>query len=595
MKTKLLILGIFCISFKLIGQNNTPILDRIVTVKVVNESISKTLNIISEAADFNFSYNNSVLNTNSKVSIHAEKRSVQEVLDQLFQGQVTYQQIGKHLVLQKKPIAKPSKRIQSGTNKPVRYNYVLSGYLRDLNEGEGLKNVSIYEKSTLTSTMSGDFGYFKTTISSKSDEIELKFSKQGFQDTSLKIKYDNNGLITLNLNLIELNPILDPDIDVDTSNVSEFNSLDTITPVLAWHDSSKLKVEETKVGKWLIGTYQKINENNIRDSFNRKWQLTLIPPIGTNRDLSGFVTNDLSVNLFAGYNGGVNGAEFGGLVNIVKNDMIGAQFSGFGNIVGRRTEGAQFAGFFNHNLGEVNAFQAAGFYNYNNQDSRGVQLAGFVNVNRGKLEGVQGAGFVNLAKEVDGGQIAGFINMAKKVRGFQIGIINIADTNTGIAIGILNFIKNGMHQIELSSNESEQYGLAYRSGTGKFYSNVMISSQLPTQDRRSIVTYGFGVGTTLRLSNTFRITSDISSQQMTIDFLSDYLNLQNRLTAALEIKLIKGLAIFGGVSLNHMLNDTLDPNYDTKFKDFGRQNVWSYSSRVSQKAWTGFQFGLRIL
>lgn len=674
----ILILSIVC-STVLQSQTTTPILDRKVTIKIVKQTLGKTLNIIAETANFNFSYSNSVVKTNKIVSIMAENRSVREVLDQLFNKELSYQQIGNHLVLQRKPVPKQTNHIQGNSDKPIKYSYIITGYIRNLENGDGLSQASIYDKQTLSGTVSGDFGYYKLEVSSRLSVIELRFSKSDYKDTIVKIGFQNNGVIDCHINLVSLIPTIPKEIESDDTlipiQISDSVQLDTSKPQLVWADSSSksdFNIENTRAGKWLISAIQKLNEKNIRDSIHRDWQVTFFPPISTNGELSGLVVNKLSWNLIAGYNGGLDGVEFGGLLNVLRQNMRGAQFSGFGNVVGGDVEGAQFAGFFNHTIGNVNAFQAAGFYNYNRSAATGAQFAGFINLNKGVMTGFQAAGFMNIAEakselvqfagfmnlssniygfqgagfmniaagnsiltqaagfmniskeiygaqiagfmnvaqevngsqiagfmnvadEVNGAQIAGFMNIARKVNGFQLGVFNIADSVNGFALGIFNFIKNGLHQLEFSTNEIGQYGIAYRSGMDKFYSNVMVTSQLPIRDSGTLITNGFGFGTRLRFSDAFRITVDLTCHQLTLNFISKNLNLQNRLQAALEWRLFKGFAVFGGVAVNHMLNDTRDLNYNNRFKNLGPNAFWNQGGTYAQRAWLGYQFGLRLL
>ena len=652
------------------AQTAVPILDRKVTVKITNQPLAKVLNIISETANFNFSYSTSI-KVNRNVTIHAENKTVREVLDQLFNEQVTYQQIGNHLILQRKIIPKNTTQIQGNTEKQSKYNYRITGYIRDLKTGDGIANVSVYERQSLASTLSGDFGYFELPVTSKENQLKIQYSIQGYTDTAVQIPFANNGLIELNINLKnKANQIVDENfvetdtlietiaqIEIDTTKTIKLDSNKT---TIAWAGLpfKNVKVSETQLGKWFINSYQRLTEKNISDSFYRQWQITLIPPIGSNGRLSGLVTNRLSINTLVGYNGGVDGAEFGGFFNFIKHNMHGAQFAGFGNMVGGSVDGAQFAGFFNHNFGNLNGaqfagfynfnhgenegFQAAGFFNMNLKNTNGIQAAGFLNINRGDFNGAQGAGFVNVnggdfngiqaagfvnangrnfngtqvagfvnvngkhinglqmagfinvAKEVDGGQLAGFVNIAKKVRGFQIGIINIADSAEGITLGLVNFIRTGLHQIELNKNENN-YGIAYRSGTRKFYSLFLMNTNLPIKDSNTLMSYGFGIGTAVKLAKPLHLIVDLTSQHLTLNFLSDHLNLQNRLSAGLEWQLVKGVSIFGSASLNHMIADTRDYHYNGYFKNYGAKPIWNNNGTYNQHAWIGYQFGLRLL
>lgn len=623
MKHLALLVLLICFSNYINAQNQTPILDRKVTVKVINEPLGKALNILSETAKFNFSYSTQIIKVNKLVSIHAENRTVKEILDQLLGNEMTYQQIGNHLVIQKKITPRSTSSVSGNAKTPARYDVIVSGYIRDLNSGDGISNVSIYHKPSLANTLSGDFGYYKISLSSKTPELELQIRRDQYLDTVIKITHSGNGVLEQHINLQSVVKIAPETIlaDIDTVTVMTMDSsrsnsiipLDTLPKKvrLVWLDSlEKIKVEDTKIGQWLIGNYQRAINTNIRDSFTRDWQVTFVPPLGTNGSLSGLVENKLSFNVLLGYNGGLHGAEFGGLLNFIRQDMYGVQFAGLGNIVGRNSEGAQFAGLFNHNLGDVRAFQAAGFYNYNHLNAEGVQTAGFMNINRGILDGVQIAGFgniaaqysravqiggfINMADEIDGGQVAGFINIARKVRGFQIGIINIADSSEGIAIGIVNFIKNGIHQLEFSYSDLSQYGIAYRSGSGRFYSVVSFNSQLPYSDTGTLMCYGFAVGHRARLGKHFYWTTDLGAHHMTYNLKSDHLNLHNKLSTGLEIQLFKGFSIFGTASLNHTINDSTDPRYETGFARLGTDILWNNHGRYEQKAWLGYNVGVRV-
>lgn len=218
------------------------------------------------------------------------------------------------------------------------------------------------------------------------------------------------------------------------------------------------------------------------------FQFTFITPVGTNGIMSPKVTSNISVNAIAGYNGGVQGVEFGGFVNVLEYDMKGGQFAGFANVVRGNMVGFQAAGFSNYVHGNANGIMAAGFTNHSNKSGFTIQAAGFSNQCLGSVKGVQAAGFSNFTKDslvglqaagfgnysgteslalqaagfgnvskgnLDGAQIAGFGNTAiGDVRGVQAagfgnacddlngaqmsGFINIADQVKGTQIGFIN-------------------------------------------------------------------------------------------------------------------------------------------------------------
>lgn len=444
----------FALLLSAFAQNGTPILERRISVKIIRQPLGKALDIIAETAQFSFSYNSSVLKASKTVSVMAEQRSVREILDQLFNGELSYQQIGRHLVLQKKPVPKNSNSVQGNSDKPVKYNYTITGYIRDQYNGDGISGTSVFERQTLAGTLAGDFGYYRLMVSSRNERIQLRFSRNGYRDTAVWVRFQNSGIAECHISLqsltpeVEMQPATDDTLFRPSPPLSDTTARDSASPTLVWQQDStpvqQFRVEDTRAGKWLISAVQKISEKNIRDSFHRNWQVTLLPPLASNGILSGLVVNRLSWNIIAGYNGGLEGVEFGGLLNVLRKDMRGAQFSGFGNVVGGQVDGAQFSGFFNHNLGQVNALQAAGFYNYNNtlMPNTGVQMAGFINLNRSALTGAQGAGFMNIAGAgTEGVQASGFMNICEQISGVQAaGFMNISGGSSTLvqAAGFMN-------------------------------------------------------------------------------------------------------------------------------------------------------------
>jgi hypothetical protein len=167
-------------------------------------------------------------------------------------------------------------------------------------------------------------------------------------------------------------------------------------------------------------------------------QVSFVYPIGSNGTNTNAISN-FSVNLLQGTNGGVDGAEFGGFLNIDKHFVKGAQFAGFMNINGGWLYGAQFAGFMNINGQKAEGLQASGFMNINDDVLNGVQGSGFLNINSKKLTGIQGSGFMNIAGAVHGIQGSGFMNIA-------------SDSSKVIqASGFGNFVNGSCYGIQGSS------------------------------------------------------------------------------------------------------------------------------------------------
>ena len=154
-----------------------------------------------------------------------------------------------------------------------------------------------------------------------------------------------------------------------------------------------------------------------------------------------------SIGIFGAYDKNVRVAQISGLANIASGSVFGLQSAGLFNTA-NTIRGMQDSGLFNIS-GNVHGLQAAGLFNISSK----------------KMNGMQAAGLFNVAQEVSGIQAAGLFNCARKVRGVQVGVINIADESDGIALGVFNFIKDGMHHIGFNWDTNDRFDWFIQSGT----------------------------------------------------------------------------------------------------------------------------------
>ena len=367
----------------------------------------------------------------------------------------------------------------------------------------------------------------------------------------------------------------------------------------------------------------------------RPVQLSFITPLGTNGLESGKIANRVSINLFAGYAGGVEGVEVGGFLNVDKSAVRGVQLAGFGNVVGGQTEGFQAAGFFNVNksttrsmqaAGFINVvgdsmigFQAAGFTNIVKKQSTGTQLAGFANITggevqawqaagfaniaKGNVQGAQTAGFINTAGDLDGFQAAGFINIARKVKGVQLGFINVADSvESGVPIGFLSFVrKNGYRKFEFSGSESLYAHAAFKIGVPQLYNIFAVGYQPQAGYFRWGA--GYGLGTERQLSP--RTVANLEGMYYHInedEFWTTQVNelVQLKLTLGYQIG---SVTIFGGPTYNLLISRF----FDEKANRLGSQLApWTFYDRdrnpgnnnffptTNLQMWAGFTGGIRF-
>ena len=381
-----------------------------------------------------------------------------------------------------------------------------------------------------------------------------------------------------------------------------------------------------------------------KDSSARAFQLTLVTPLGTNGVESGNKTNNFSINILAGYNGGLKGLEIGGFANILKGDMDGAQFAGYANVNLRKGKGFQGSGFLNYNhqefkgaqlsgyanvvLANSKGFQGAGFANVVKGNYQGVQLSGFANVVTDSIDGFQGAGFTNYSKgnakgqlagfanfnigngegiqlsgfsnintgRTNGAQVSGFINYTKVLKGLQLGVFNYVDSlEKGASIGVISFVRNGYHKIEISSNESMNGVLSYKTGTNSFYNILSIGGA--AKDNKLYWGWGYGIGTIVPLKGRFDLNFEATCFQVNEDeWTVDRLNLHNRINALVSVRLSDNITVFGGPSWNVLVSDIKDKHGNTIKSDYAPWSTFNktYNNDTNVKMYPGFSLGLRF-
>ena len=360
----------------------------------------------------------------------------------------------------------------------------------------------------------------------------------------------------------------------------------------------------------------------------RPFQITFVTPLGTNGLDALKIINKFSINLYAGYNGGLDGFELSGFGSMLKYNMIGTQISGFGNIVLGSGKGAQLAGYFNFTKEHFDGFQASGFANIVTNDAKACQITGFGNIATGELDGIQIAGFTNYSKgnkvgqisgfsninigdlkgvqisgfsninsgTLQGTQIAGFVNVTEKLKGVQIGVFNYADSvEKGVPIGFFSIVKNGYRAIELGINETLYGNLSFKTGTKQFYNIISIGGSY--KDDKILWGFGYGIGTLVPLKNNWDLGVELVSTHVNEnEWYTETLNLNNKLQISAAKKISQNMSIFGGISWNVNVSETEDQNGNPFKSSISPYNIFdkTYGNGNNVKMYPGVILGIRF-
>lgn len=531
-----LILISLCLNFSLLAQSE--LLDTQVSLQYTEVSLERIIRDIRKNYRINFSYVNNLIPLDKKVSINVKNQPLKAALDEIFKDmEVGYQVVGNQIVLKNEP--KKTSQIErlEGLTKP--------SYLPTIT---GASGVPIYTKERSPDEIS----YQDTTgiRPTQSQPLEGTISEQMMAEL-LRAKDKMEGLLA-------------------SANVSSITS--KVYPPSRKVSEKKQARREKQLTEQTDANVQEqdsISSENT-DYIKRPVQFTFVSPLGTNGMESGEVVNMVSFNLIMGYAAGLEGSEFGGLLNIERDYVKGVQFAGFGNLVRNHVTGSQFAGFMNVNGGAVKGAQFAGFVNTTGPGSEAIQFAGFTNVLLGNVKGAQVAGFVNVTKgnvqglqiagfanvsngRVDGAQVSGFINVARHVKGAQVGIINIADTIQGAQIGLINIAKNGYRRFEIWASDALYANIAYKMGTRGFHTIFALGAQGDLDYFR--YGYGFGIGTEIGLGNRLAVNIDALGYHINEDEIwTSKLNELYQVRSTLGVRLGNHSYFFAGPALNVMVS-----------------------------------------
>ena len=587
-------------------NKNLPPLERTLNVKLESNSTKEALKMIETQGEFSFAYKTTIIDSSQRFSRAYQDQTTREILDDIFQGGLTYKGKGNYIILKTSPKLKAQE-------------VSLEGYILDLRTGEKIPFATIYDTVSFTSTVSDEYGHYTLKMTNPSD-ISLNVKKAGYIDTAMYIS--KTGTEILN---IRLRPEPKEVIEVPIIDSADFFS----------------KLKNMKFLK--ISEERKANILNFKEQLKTKVQFSLVPNIGTNGMLSSSTAVDYSFNLLGGFNGGVRKAEIAGLFNIdvdtvryfqaagflnavggyqqgvqlagftnlnndsfkggqfagffnsVRKDFNGFQAAGFGNVTFGRFNGVQAAGFFNYKGDSGKVIQLSGFSNYAGENSSGAQVSGFSNYTGRNFKGTQLAGFMNYArKDFTGVQVAGFVNIASNIKGAQFGFININDTIDGVPIGFFSFSKKGLHQLELSTNEFLPFQLAFKTGTNRFY-NSFIGAMRTGKNSTPIWAYGYGLGSSIGISPKSRIFFDVQAIGLQKAKFTEN-NFLSKLTISYQYQVKKMFAVSAGPSLNIYVVREASTQDGTDFRSIAPYNFYNKTSGSDNNVqmWVGGHIALRF-
>lgn len=597
------LMTLMLVSISISAKAQLPPLERSVSLELTGQSTEEALLLLEPEANVSFAYRSDLVRSDDHLQRSYTGKTVREILDDLFQGSLEYREKGNYIILKAATVQKPTE-------------IVSEGYVIDVLSNKKVPYASIYDSTSLEATVSDEYGFYSMTLT-KQPSIELKASKYGYRDTSVSL---NSSGGTQNIYLMPTEALINR-----AKDSVEFEEKVRRVPLIKLSEEQKATIE------------------NIRENFQKKAQVSLLPIVGTNGVMSPSTTVDYSFNVLGGLNGGVRVLEIGGIFNTVWDTVkyvqiagvfnavggpqYGVQLGGVANLNASSFEGAQIAGTINLTQGPFHGFQSAGIGNgvfgkftgvqmggiasyageesevvqingiasYVRKNSKGAQISGIANVAEKNFRGTQVAGISNYARDgFVGSQFSGIVNVAGKMTGSQLGFININDSINGVPFGFISFSRKGLHQIELSANELTHANIAFKTGTNQFY-NTFIGGARFESGGNPTWGLGYGVGTSVRAGRKNRVFFDLQS----VNHVRDNqwgLALNNKLTISYQMQLAPKIALAFGPSANLFLIDNASNHDVTYFQGIAPYNFSQTVTNggVEMQSWVGGHVALRL-
>lgn len=595
---------LLCVFSALLGHATSmvPALEREITLSVKNEKTESVLKKIEEQSSVVFSYSSFLFSDSKTVSIDVKNKSIREVLFMILPRHIQFKAKNNYIILKESDVAKNQK-----TQK-------ISGYVYDAQTDKKVPNVSVYDKVSLQSANTDEYGYYSITVPSKNTSVNV--NRVNYKDTAISIGRNDSVSMTN----IHIQPLSDSIAKNDSA---------------AWQ--KKLLLLQNEAQRILKKWNHYFLELNIQDSIHREMQFSFLPFIGSNHRLSGNVYNKYSFNILGGYSRGtkaleigglfnldrenVNGLQIAGLMNVVGDTMNGIQIGGLCNVIGKKTKGLQIGGLVNLNGGSFNGLQIGGLVNYNqkfesgmgiaglvnyNQSAKGFHIAGLANLNDTSTKGMMLAGLINSSSfNADASAIAGCINYAasgnsqlqiaglfnktEHLSGTQIGVINISDTASGVPFGLFSYVKKGLHQLEVSADEVQYVNLNFRTGVPLFH-NIFSFGIQPYQGS-ALWSIGYGLGSSLPIKGKLRTDVSLMMKHLSIGSFSELQSQRVQLYWGLEYNLHKHISLAFGPTVNLYMTSLAD-NYLSISPKYSRPVT--FNNGVDGRYWLGAQVSLRF-
>lgn len=177
------------------------ILDRRVSLNVVNTEIQDVLSLLSKEADVKFTYSPKLIEAGRKVSLHVEDEKLSDVLPRILQSDISYKVIGQQIALK----LESAEAIASVATGSANAAFEVTGKVTDFT-GAGLPGVSVMVKGTTIGTATDADGVYKLSV--PSGDVTLVFSFIGYATEEAPVNNQATVDMMMSEDIMSLNEVV---------------------------------------------------------------------------------------------------------------------------------------------------------------------------------------------------------------------------------------------------------------------------------------------------------------------------------------------------------------------------------------------------
>jgi len=178
--------------------------------------------------------------------------------------------------------------------------------------------------------------------------------------------------------------------------------------------------------------------------------------------------------------------------------------------------------------------------------------------------------------------------------GFQLGLVNIADSPDGAPLGVFNIIRHGYYAISLNYDDIQSGDILFHMGTHRLYSMIGLCMRSDPDFQSWGICYGLGhqVFYPHRLSMNVELLSSVINAFGQFDSTTIS---RVGFSCQLSYRIWNNTFITAGPSLNTFIAKADNQQVDAYISDAIKGDSWHYAPAHTRfDAWIGGTFGIKI-